>query len=220
MPGTIRVLIAEDHQVVREGLKILIQCDPELTIAGETGDGLSAVRMARQIRPDVVLMDIALPSKDGLEATSEICKHLPNTAVLVLSAYEDGDTVNRALAAGASGYISKFSAANELINAVHQVFKGQHPVVRRPHLNGTNGKIPNVSPIRFRVPNQNLSPRESEVVSMIAQGDSSKDIAFHLGISIKTVQKHRQAAMDKLGVHDVAGLTRFAWAKGLVFRYL
>jgi DNA-binding NarL/FixJ family response regulator len=209
MGKNIKVLIAEDHDVVREGLKILISADSGIEIAGEANNGAVAVRLACKLQPDVVLMDLAMPKVNGLQATREIRQKVPHSKVLVLSAYKDEETLQRVLAAGVSGYITKHSAAEELLTAIRELSKGNSyfsPVV--------SGK----TKIRQRrsMPRPKLTRRESEVLRLIARGQPNKEIAYTLGISIKTIEKHRQAVMDKLDLHDIASLTRYAMAKGLV----
>ena len=216
MAKSIKVLIAEDHDVVREGLKILIRSDPSLEIAGEADSGRSAVRLAKKLQPDVVLMDLAMPRGNGLDAARDIRVQVPDSKILVLSAYKDEDTLQKVLDAGVSGYMTKHSAADELLTAIREVGKGNRyysPAIanklrkreRQSFNNGAQGAR-----------RHHLTPRELEVLGLIARGHPNKEIAFTLGVSIKTVEKHRQSAMDKLDIHDIAGLTRYALAKGLV----
>jgi len=215
MARKIRVLIAEDHDVVREGLKFLIGTEPDLEIAGEAENGVSALQMARKLRPDVVLMDVAMPRCNGLEATQNISKQVPASKVLILSASNDEDSVRRLLDAGASGYLTKNSAAEELLDAIREVNRGgsflSSSMARRlrnqsqtAFINGRSSQKP-----------RSLTPRETEVLGHIAAGLCNKQIAVELGLSIKTIEKHRQAVMDKLGIHDIAGLTRYAISRGL-----
>jgi DNA-binding NarL/FixJ family response regulator len=214
MAKNIKVLIAEDHSVVREGLKILISADASIEVAGEASNGDTAVRLARKLKPDVVLMDLAMPKVNGLEAAREIRQHAPRCKVLVLSAYKDDETFQQVLAAGVSGYVTKHSAAEELLTAIRELSKGNSyfsPALcgrlkGRSGSSGQNGAFPGAK----------LTQRELEVLGLIARGQPNKEIAFTLGISIKTIEKHRQAIMDKLDLHDIANLTRYAMAKGLV----
>lgn len=216
MAKQISVLIAEDHDVVREGLKILIGADPRLKIAGETNNGEAAVRLARQLKPDVILMDLAMPGGNGVEATRHICGQVPGSKVLVLSAYQDEEMVQKVIDAGVSGYITKHAASDELLNAIHEVGSGRPyyspPIARklrdRKRLSFQSG--------RPQLASASLTRREQQVLQLIATGQPNKQIASSLGLSIKTVEKHRQAAMDKLNIHDTAGLTRYALGKGWV----
>ena len=215
MAKNIKVLIAEDHDVVRAGLKVLISSDAGIEITGEANNGATAVRLARKLKPDIVLMDLAMPKVNGLEATREIRQKSPRSKVLVLSAYKDDETFQRVLDAGVSGYVSKHSAAEELLMAIRELGKGNsyfspgltaRAKVRQGQALQQEGHFSNAK----------LTKRESEVLGLIALGQPNKEIAYTLGVSIKTVEKHRQAVMDKLDVHDIAGLTRYAMAKGLV----
>ena len=215
MAKCIKVLIAEDHDIVRAGLKVLISADPELEIAGEAKNGPAAVRLARKLHPDVVLMDLAMPKGNGLDASRDISRDLPASKVLVLSAYQDEDLVQQVIEAGASGYMTKHSAADELLSAIRQVGKGKFycsPCIARRLKTRQSKSTPGV--VVSKPPS--LTPREQEVLELIACGQPNKQIASNLGVSIKTVEKHRQAVMDKLGIHDIAGLTRYALDKGIV----
>lgn len=216
MAKRIKVLIVEDHDVVREGLRILIGADSGLEIAGEAGNGLAAADLARKLQPDVVVLDLAMPKSNGLEANQEIRRLSPHSRVLVLSAYQDPDTVQRLVEAGVAGYLTKHSAADELLTAIHTVSAGKNyysgkiagQIKARKQSAFTAGRGSGAS--------ERLTPREHEVVCLIARGAPNKAIAFDLGLSIKTIEKHRQAAMDKLGLHDTASLTRYALERGLV----
>jgi DNA-binding NarL/FixJ family response regulator len=214
MARNIKVLIAEDHNVVREGLRILISADPAIEIAGEADNGEKAVKLAKKLQPDVVLMDLAMPKSSGLEATRSICAQVPASKVLILSAYQDEDTLHRVLEAGVTGYMTKNTAADELLTAIREVGQG------RPYYSpSVAGKIRARRRNAFEnghVFSGKLTPREQQVLVMIAQGQPNKGIAYNLKLSIKTIEKHRQAAMDKLGLHDIAGLTRYAISKGWV----
>jgi DNA-binding NarL/FixJ family response regulator len=215
MTKGITILVVEDHEVVRAGLRILINSDPGLQIVGEASDGLKALRLARKLRPEIVLMDLAMPRSNGLQAAREICRQLPGAKVLVLSAYQDDETVQRVLQAGVAGYLTKHSAADELLAAIHQVSQGRPFYSRRiaerlrarQRMAMANGKS--------LWAGTKLTPREQEVVGLLASGQSNKEIAYNLHLSVKTVEKHRQAAMDKLNLHDIASLTRYAISHGL-----
>lgn len=216
MSKSLKVLIAEDHEVVREGLKILISADPGMEVAGEAETGQMAIRMAKKLQPDVVLMDLAMPRGNGLDAARDIRREVPASKVLVLSAYKDEETVQRVIEAGVSGYMTKHSAADELLTAIREVGQGKSyycsaivgKLRSRQRQSFQNGQALASAP--------RLTPREQEVLVLIARGQPNKEIAFTLGVSIKTVEKHRQSVMDKLGLHEIAGLTRYAVSKGLV----
>lgn len=210
----IRVIIAEDHDVVRQGLKILIQADPDLQVAGEAADGQTAVTLTRELHPDVVLMDLALPQVDGLEATRQILLQSPQSRVLVLSSYSDDESVRSLMAAGASGYLTKHSASADLLEAIRKVSLGEHYLSRRiiERMRRQN----RIAEVAGHNRGHDLSEREKEVLALIAEGRSTKAAAAELGISAKTAEKHRQSVMWKLDIHDTAGLTRYAASKGLI----
>jgi len=213
----IRVLIAEDHEVVREGLKVLIASDPGIEIAGEAENGRTAVQLAKKLKPDVVLMDLAMPRRNGLDAARDIRIHAPASKVLVLSAFKDEDTIRKVIDAGVSGYMTKHSAADELLTAIREVGSGRpyySPSIVRQLRARERTSFRDSRP--QTAPPVHLTPREREVLSLIARGLPNKQIAFTLCVSIKTIEKHRQAIMDKLGIHDIAGLTRYAMAKGML----
>jgi len=212
MSKCLRVLIAEDHEVVREGLKILISAEPGIEVAGEAETGQMALRLAKKLQPDVVLMDLAMPRGDGLEAARDIRREVPASRILVLSAYKDDDTIRRVIEAGASGYMTKHSAADELLNAIREVGRG-----RAYYSSTIAGKLKarqRQSLLLAGPPH--LTPRERDVLCLNARGQPNKEIAFTLRVSIKTIEKHRQSVMDKLGIHDIAGLTRYAVSKGFI----
>ena len=214
MAKNIKVLIAEDHDVVREGLKILISSDSGIEIAGEASNGAAAVRLARKLQPDVVLMDLAMPKVNGLQATREIRQQVPRSKVLVLSAYKDDETLQKVLAAGVSGYITKHSAADELLTAIRELGRGNSyfsPMVC------AKAKARRMPPLQGgRYIGAKLTQREVEVLRLIARGQPNKEIAYTLGISIKTIEKHRQAVMDKLDLHSTADIVLYAVRKGIV----
>jgi len=214
----ISVLLVDDHTVVRQGLRALLQAEEDIEVAGEAENGRQAVGMARKSPPDVIVMDVAMPLLNGLEATKQILKNRPGSKILVLTSYGDDDCIEQLMRAGAAGYLIKQTAANELLKAIREVYRGNaffSPAIakrlrdqcREAFSTGNTGRKIG-----------QLTSRESEVLQLIAEGFSNKQIASELGISIKTVEKHRQQVMNKLSVHDVAGLTRYAISKGLVER--
>jgi DNA-binding NarL/FixJ family response regulator len=218
--GKISVLLADDHAVVRQGLRILISLEDGMEVVAEAENGRQAVSLARAHRPAVVLMDVAMPLLNGVEATRQIVRELKNTKVLMLSSYGDDNCLNQTIAAGASGFLVKQTAADEMIQAIREVAVGNSffsPSISkrlRERRFGAPAPEPNLSDSA----KAQLTAREAEVLQLIAEGFANKQIAVELSISIKTVEKHRQQVLNKLNIHDVAGLTRHAVAMGIVGR--
>jgi DNA-binding NarL/FixJ family response regulator len=213
----IKVLLAEDHTVVRQGLRVLLEAEQDITIAAEAETGREAVQLTLKLLPDVVVMDICMPSLNGLEATRQIMKDAPATKVLILSSYSDDEYVHRLTEAGAAGYMLKQTAANELIKAIRETCKGNaffSPAISKRLLEHYRESFLRGVPVQKRA--DLLTSREAEVLQLIAEGKPNKLIASELCISIKTVEKHRQQVMNKLNIHDIAGLTRYAINKGIV----
>ncbi len=213
----ITILLAEDHTIVREGLRTLLAAEPDLQVVGEAATGRQAVALARSLRPAVVVMDLAMPLLNGLEATRQILKAVPGTRVLILSAHSDDPYIEQVTALGASGYLLKQTSAHFLGEAIRQVHQGNtffSPTIAR-HLH--NHYAASGDPARLRKRREaRLSSREVEVLQLIAEGQANKQVAAELGISVKTVEKHRQHLMEKLNIHDTAGLTRYAIAAGII----
>jgi DNA-binding NarL/FixJ family response regulator len=211
------VLLAEDHVVVRQGLRSLLAAEPDIEVVGEAGNGRQAVQMAGELRPDIVVMDIGMPLLNGLEATCQIVSEGLPSKVLVLSSYADDEYVHHLAEAGASGYLIKQTASAELIGAVRHIAKGNayfSPSVLKRLL-----ELYRESSAKGRAiggGGEALTSREQEVLQMVAEGHVNKQIAAALSLSIKTVEKHRQQLMDKLNIHDIAGLTRYAITHGVV----
>lgn len=213
----ITVLLAEDHTVVREGLRTLLEAEGDIEVIGEAESGRQAVRLAQKLRPAVVVMDVAMPLLNGLEATRQILKVVPSTKVLILSAHSDDAYVEQAIALGAAGYLIKQTSAHVLSKAVRQVEKGNtffSPAISR-RLHSHFEKTPKQAAL-LRKKGVRLSSREMEVLQLIAEGRANKQVAAELGISVKTVEKHRQRLMEKLNIHDTAGLTRYAISTGII----
>ena len=213
----ITVLLAEDHMVVREGFRKMLELENDLQVVGEAEDGRQAVAMVKKLRPAVVLMDIAMPRLNGLEATRQVLKAVPATKVLMLSAHSDDAYVKNATESGAVGFLLKQTSSHDVCRAIREVQKGKtffSPAVAR-RLHQLEGKSPDRA---GRPPSRNvrLSSREMEVLQLIAEGKANKETAAELGISIKTVEKHRERVMSKLNIHDTAGLTRYAISAGII----
>ena len=213
----ITVLLADDHTVVRQGLRVLIEAEEDMRVVGEAENGRQAVQLAKRLQPDVVVLDVAMPLLNGLEATRQILREVPQTKVLILSSYSDDEYVQQLTEEGATGYLMKQTAANDLLKAIREAQKGNtffSPSISKRLLDRCREAFVQGGPIKKR--SNRLTSRESEVLQLIAEGQANKQIASELSISIKTVEKHRQQVMNKLNIHDVAGLTRHAISKGIV----
>ena len=206
----VRILIADDHQVVREGVRALIEREPEFEVCGAATNGREAVDLARKTKPDVVVLDITMPELDGVDATRQIKRVLPKTEVVVFSAHSSEDVVEQVFAAGAKSYIGKSDANRDLIAAIKSVAE---------HKPFFTSEISEILFAKYFVPGskkpkspeeKQLTAREREIVRLLAESSSNKDIADKLGISIRTAETHRATLMRKLGVHSVAGLVRYA----------
>ncbi len=211
----ITVLLAEDHTIVREGFRTMLELDPDLEVIGEAQDGREAVELAHNLVPDVILMDIAMPRLNGLEATRQVLKIHPHTRVLILSAHSDDAYVKDATDAGAMGFLLKQTSATDVCRAIREVNHGNtcfSPSISK-RLRRLNPNRPGRSTHGKAV---KLTSREIEVLQLIAEGKANKETAAELGISIKTVEKHRGALMEKLDIHDTASLTRYAIAAGVI----
>ena len=211
----ITVLLAEDHMVVRQGLRKLLEAEDDLEVVGEAETGREAVEMTRKLHPAVVVMDIAMPLLNGLEASRQILKQASGTKVLILSAHSDDAYVEKALEFGAKGFLLKQTSAHVLSRAIREVQKGNVFFTPSIAKRLAESKPPVASNAAKKKVAQ-LSSREVEALQLIAEGKANKQIAAELGISIKTVEKHRQRLMQKLGIHDTAGLTRYAIAVGVI----
>ena len=214
----ITVLLAEDHTVVRAGLRALLASESDIEVVGEAENGRQAVEMTNKLRPAVVVMDIAMPILNGLEATRQILKSVPATRVLILSAHGDDEYVEQTAAWGAAGYLLKQTSAHLLSKAIREVHAGRtvfSPSVST-RLHAREERWPAKRSAKSKNGSAGLSSREVEVLQLIAEGQANKQVASELGISIKTVEKHRQNVMTKLDIHDTAGLTRYAIASGII----
>jgi DNA-binding NarL/FixJ family response regulator len=215
MTLTIRILLADDHTLLRNGISALLADEQDMTVVGEASDGREAVRLAAQLKPNVVLMDIAMPLLNGLEATRQIKREHPNVNVLVLTMYDNEEYFREMLEAGASGYIVKRAAATELVSAIQAVYNGEavlSPAITRLLLEDyLNHDLHGAKDD----PNA-LSSREREVLQLIAEGKTSREIAEILNLSVKTVQSHRTNLMQKLDLHDRGDLIKYAIQKKII----
>jgi DNA-binding NarL/FixJ family response regulator len=213
----IKVFIADDHALLRDGLRAVLERHPTLEVVGEAGDGREAVKRIEETIPDVVLMDIAMPGLNGLEATRQIRKVLPRTKILVLSQYDDQDYIYELLRAGASGYMLKGSSAADLVAAIESVARGGtflNPIVAARVVEGFVGRGEELRSVPGG--ETTLTAREREVLQLVAEGHGNAQIAAKLGISPKTVETHRANIAAKLDIRDVPGLVKYAIKTGLV----
>jgi two-component system response regulator NreC len=212
----IRVLVVDDHVIVRDGICALLALAGDVEVVGEAGDGMEALEVARQLKPDVVLMDVAMPVLGGMEATRRICKEMPETKVLALTQYDDKEYVFPLIEAGALGFISKTAASTDLISAIRYVYRGESylsPGVAKlvvddyqqgASLQGRNDTY------------EQLTDRERDVLKLVAEGYTAQEIADILVISPKTVEGHKNSLMSKLGVHSRIDLVKYALRRGLI----
>lgn len=209
-----RILLADDHTLVRAGVRALLEELPDVTVVAEAADGHQALAFAKAHRPDVVLMDVAMSGLNGLETTARLVKEFPDVRVIVLSMHANEEYIWQALRAGASGYLLKSASTAELELALKAVSRGEtylDPGIARRVIAGyASGAAQQKSPI------EQLSPRQREILQLIAEGRTTKEIAFLLNLSAKTVESHRAQLMDRLDIHDVPGLVRYAIRQGLV----
>jgi DNA-binding NarL/FixJ family response regulator len=214
----ITVLLGEDHTIVREGLRKMLELEGGFEIIGEAQDGRQAVAQAQKLQPDVVLMDIAMPLLNGLEALRQIIHVRPTAKVLMLSAHSDDAYVKNAVESGASGFLLKQTSSHDVCRAIREIHAGKTcftaAVAKR--LNHHRLKSRSRGELYSKKDADILSSREMEVLQLIAEGKANKESAEVLHISVKTVEKHRQSLMDKLNIHDTAGLTRHAIATGII----
>ena len=209
-----RVLLADDHTLVRAGLRKLLELMPEVEVVGEADDGKKVLSLAEQLQPDLVLMDLSMPGLNGLEASARLLKAWPKMRVLILSMHQNEEYVRQALRNGAVAYLLKDAAPQELAQAIKAVLQGQTYLSAgvRKGLDGAR-----IDTLRADTPpSEQLTPRQTEVLCLVAQGLSSKEIARQLDLSIKTVDSHRTGLMKQLDIHEVTGLVRYAIRKGLI----
>ncbi len=212
----ITVLLADDHAVVRQGFRALLQTQPDIVVVGEAETGQQAVQLTKKLRPQVVVMDIGMPQLNGIEATRQIVQHVPAVNVLILSCYGDAEYVQGSAEAGAAGYLLKQTAVEDLLRAIRETTRGNSffsPIISKRLMENYRRTLKS---LRTTQPGELLTSREAELLQLIAQGKANKQMAADLGISIKTVEKHRQRLMNKLNIHDIAGLTRYAMSKDIL----
>lgn len=213
----VRILLADDHTLMRGGLRAMIQGLNEFDVVGEAPDGREAVRLSEELSPDLIVMDVGLPGLNGLEATRQILKQRPHARVLILSMHLNEEFVKQALEAGATGYVLKDAPVTELVAALRSVADGQthlSPPISRIVIDDYVRRTRQESPVRTRY--DALTAREREVLQLIAEGKTNKEIARLLNVSVNTVETHRAHLLDKLDIHDLAGLIRYAIQKGLI----
>ena len=213
----ITLLLAEDHTIVREAFRKMLEIEHDFEVIGEAEDGRETIELVKELRPDVVLMDIEMPLLNGMEVTRRVVKAVPGTKVLMLSAHSDSAYFQSATECGAAGYLLKQTCAHDVCRAIREVQNGK--TFFSPSLCRRLDRLPPQSRSRAGRFNMNATPlttREMEVLQRIAEGNANKETAFELGISIKTVEKHRWHLMQKLDIHDTAGLTRYAISAGII----
>ncbi len=206
----LRILLADDHLIVRQGLKTLLEQEHH-TVVAEAADGREAIQLAQKHHPDVAVMDLAMPLLNGLDATREIVKVSPETRTILLTMHTEDQYVVEALRAGVRGYLLKTQAASDLIQAVREVSRGA--VYLSP---GISGAIVDAYLAKTDFPPDPLTPREREVLQLVAEGKTTKEVAGILGVSVKTAESHRTRIMEKLDIHNTADLVRYAIRRGVV----
>jgi two-component system response regulator NreC len=213
-----RIVIAEDHTVLREGLCVLISSQEDLEVVGQAGDGREAIRQVEGLEPDLILMDISMPRMSGVEAIREIRKRIPKTKILALTVHKTEEFILEVLQAGADGYIPKDSSSNELMMAIRSVLMGKRYLCPSVSKVVIEGYLESRRPLESSAPWDTLTKREREILKLIAEGYKNKEIGDYLCISVKTVEKHRANLMKKLDLHNAAALTAYAMERGLVTR--
>ncbi|MGD1974872.1 MAG: response regulator transcription factor [Desulfobacterales bacterium] len=218
MGNNVRIVLADDHTILREGLRALLSADPDFEIIGEAGDGREAVRCVEKLGPDLLLMDLSMPRMSGMDAISEIKRRYSETKIIALTVHKTEEYLLSTLQAGVDGYVLKDATHDELVMAIHNVMAGKRylsPGISEKVIEGyLDGKEDSLAASSW----QKLSQREREVLKLIAEGYKNKEIAEDLCISLKTVEKHRANLMKKLDLHNAAALTVYAVEKGLVSR--
>jgi DNA-binding NarL/FixJ family response regulator len=213
----ITVLLVEDHTIVREGIRSLLKMEADFELVGEAEDGRRAVALAIKLRPAVVVMDIGMPSLNGLEATRQILKEVPSAKIIILTAHSDDAYVKNARESGAVGFLPKQASAYHLCEVIREVNKGQMVFGQTIANRSPGGERKSLDQSGLTKPRKDrLTRREMELIQLIAEGQANKQIAAELGIRLKTVEKHRERLMAKLNIHEAAGLTRYAIRTGII----
>lgn len=210
----ITILVADDHAIVREGLTFLIDAQKNLKVIGEASDGISTIKQYRKLKPDILLLDLAMPKMNGFTVINKIKKKYPKSKIIILSMYSDEDSVENAFNNCVNGYLVKQSASSELIKAINAVANGELFISK--DLSNLDIKILKDKSLHYHHIDSKLSKREKQILKMIARGNTSKEIGEELFISWKTVEKHRCNIMKKLNIHNIAGLTRYAVDHNLI----
>jgi DNA-binding NarL/FixJ family response regulator len=205
-----RILLAEDHLIVRQGLRALLEREG-FTVVGEAADGREAVRMVQQLHPDVAVLDLSMPSLNGIDAAKEILQACPKTKTILLTVHAEDQYVLPAMRAGITGYVLKTKAAADLVQAIHEVSRGM--TYLSP---GVSGTVVQAYLAKTDLPTDPLSSRERQVLQLIAEGKTTKEVAGVLGVSVKTAESHRTRIMEKLDIHETASLVRYAIRRGLI----
>ena len=212
--SSIRVLIAEDHRTVREGLEMILKAQPDIEVVGEAGDGQAAVEMAKALNPDIVIMDVSMPQLNGLKATRELQRSRPNVKVLTLTRHKDDGYLQQLLRAGVSGYVLKQSPSTELLHAIRAIAAGGQYLDSSLTNRVVGSFVEKSGGGRSTAPQREPSERESEVLRLIAWGHSNKEIADRLDLSVKTVEVHKANAMRKLGINSRIDIVQYAVLRG------
>ncbi len=218
MNQKVRIVIAEDHTILREGLRLLLSSEPNFEIVGEAEDGREAIKCVEKFRPDLILTDLSMPRMNGMEAIKEIKRQSPKTKVLVLTVHKAEEYILSTFRAGANGYLLKDSTHAELVMAVKKVLSGKQYISPEISEKVIEGYLEGKKTLKTQTSWETLTQREREILKLIAEGYKNKEIAEDLCISVKTVEKHRANLMEKLDLHSIQALTAFAIEKGLVSR--
>lgn len=209
---TVRLLIADDHEIVRKGFRAVLEAQPDCSVVGECGDGRRAVEMAKELHPDIIVLDISMPSLNGLEAARQILKACPQTRILILTMHESDSLIREVLDAGARGYILKTDAGRDLVAAVDALRRNKTFFTSRVAQMILDGYLKGDT----RHDDDRLTPRQREIVQLLAEGKSSKEVAVALGLSVKTAETHRANIMRKLDCHSVSEVVRYAIRNNII----